>query len=527
MKILVSDKFSQEGLQILEQTEGITLNYQPGLSPDQLLAAIVDADALIVRSGTHLTEAVYQAANKLKVVGRAGVGTDNMDIEAANRKGVIVMHTPFGSTTTAAEHTLAMILALARQIPAACQSTKTGHWESDHFLGVEVAGKTLGVVGAGKIGRMVIEKARALKMHTIVYDPYLAMETVRMLGAEQVEREELLSRSDFLTFHTPLNADTANFIDAETLAMLKPGCRIINCATGGLIDELALAEAIETGQVAGAAIDVFSKEPPSADNPLLALEQVICTPHLRTATKDAQVNVTVQITRQVIDFLQRGIIVNAVNVPSISADLLATLRPYIDLAERLGSFQAQIYAKSLTEARLEFSGTVTNFPVEPLTMAALKGLLTPMVGPEVNYINAPHLARERQIRVTETRSQRTEGFASMIRMTVVGSKGEHSVCGALFGKQDFRIVRVDDCNVEGIPIGHMLVLFNEDRPGIIGFIGQVLGDANVNIAGMNLSRQAINGLAVSLINVDSRIPDEVMERLRAHPHIPDAYQIIL
>ncbi|PLX75504.1 MAG: phosphoglycerate dehydrogenase, partial [Desulfuromonas sp.] len=463
---------------------------------------------------------------QLKVVGRAGVGTENMDIEAANRKGVIIMHTPFGSTTTTAEHTIAMILALARQIPAASQSTKGGYWQSDRFVGIEVANKVVGIIGAGKIGRLVIERALALKMVPVVYDPYLAAETIRLLGAEQVDFDELLARADFITLHTPYNSDTANLLNAETLARTKPGCRIINCATGGLIDEQALADAIGSGQIAGAAIDVFSKEPPEPSNPLLALEQVICTPHLRTATRDAQVNVTVQVARQVLDFLQRGIIVNAVNVPSISADLLGTLRPYIDLAERLGAFQAQLHAKGLEEARLEFAGTVANFPIEPLSMAALKGLLTPMVGPEVNYINAPYLARERRIRVIETRSQSSGGFSSLISLTTVDSAGEHTVCGALFGRNDYRIVSVDGFNVEATPQGHLLVLVNEDRPGIIGFLGQVLGEADINIAGMNLSRQAINGLAVSLINVDSPVPEPVLERLRNHAHIRSARQIV-
>lgn len=527
MKVLVSDKFPAEGLQVLEKAAGIELDYQPGLSPEQLLQAILDADALIVRSGTHVNEEVFQAAQQLKVVGRAGVGTGNMDMEAANRKGVVIMHTPFGSTTTTAEHTIAMTLALARQIPRASHSTKSGHWETEKFLGVEIAGKTLGVIGAGKIGRLVIELASALKMKPIVYDPYLTEDTLRILGAEQVDFEELLLRSDFLSLHVPRNAETVNMLNNETLAKVKPGCHIINCATGGLIDEYALADAIKSGRVAGAAIDVFDKEPPQSGHPLLELEQVICTPHLRTATRDAQVNVTVQIASQVVEFLNKGIIVNAVNVPSISADLLATLRPYINLAERLGSFQAQLYGKGLKEVRLEYAGTVTNNPTEPLTNAALKGILAPMIGPEVNYINAPHLAKERGIRVSETRSQTNRGFSSMIRLTVVGAKGEHPICGAIFGEEDYRIVRVDGCNVEATPSGHILVLFNEDRPGIIGFIGQVLGEAEINIASMNLTRQSIDGQAVSLINIDSCIPDKTLEKLRAHPHIVAATQIVL
>ena len=527
MRVLVSDKFPTEGLQVLEQAEGIELDYQPGLTTEQLIEAVAEADALIVRSGTQVTEEVFQAANKLKVVGRAGVGTGNLDLDSANRKGVVIMHTPFGSTTTTAEHTIAMLFALARQIPAASQSTKSGQWDSEQFLGIEVAGKTLGVVGAGKIGRLVIERAIALKMKLLVYDPYLTEDVIRGLGAEQVDLDDLLARADFLTLHIPLNAETANTLNAETLAKVKPGCHIINCATGGLIDEAALAEAIIKGHIAGAAIDVFAKEPPQADNPLLGLDQVICTPHLRTATRDAQINVTVQAATQVVDFLNTGIITNAVNVPSISADLLATLRPHLDLAERLGSFQAQLYGKGLEEVRLEYAGTVNEHPTEPLTMAALKGVLKPMIGSEANFINAPHLAKERGIRVTETRSQTNRGFASMIRLEVVGTDGVHSICGAMFGEEDYRIVRVDGCNVEALPNGHILVLFNEDRPGIIGFVGQVLGEAGVNIAGMNLTRKSVDDQAISMINIDSCIPDETLEKLRAHQHIVAANQIVL
>lgn len=527
MRVLVSDKFPNEGLQLLEQAEGIELDYQPGLTAEQLLVAVATADALIVRSGTPVTEAVLMAAPQLKVVGRAGVGTGNLDLEAATRRGVVVMHTPFGSTTTTAEHTIAMVFALARQIPLANQSTKSGEWASERFLGIEISGKTIGVLGGGKIGRLVIERALALKMRPIVYDPYLTEDTVRRLGAELVDFEDFLTRSDFVTLHTPLNAETANILNSDTLSRVKPGCYIINCATGGLIDEIALAAAIKSGRVAGAAIDVFAKEPPEKGNPLLKLDQVICTPHLRTATRDAQVNVTVQVSRQVIDFLNKGVIVNAVNVPSISADLLATLRPHIELAERLGSFQAQLYGKGLEEVRLEYSGTVTQYPTEALTMAALKGILTPMVGPEANYINAKHLAKERHISIVETRSHTTRGFSSMIRVTVVGADGEHALCGAMFGQNDYRIVQVNGCFVEASPHGYILVLFNEDHPGIIGFIGQLLGEAGINIASMNLTRQSLDGQAVSLINIDSCIPDETLEKLRAHRHIVAANQIVL
>jgi D-3-phosphoglycerate dehydrogenase len=527
MKVLISDRFPAEGLAVFDQAEGLEVDYQPGLSAEQLLTAVVDADALVVRGGTLVNEAIFQAARRLKVVGRAGVGTDNMDLAAANRKGVVVMHSPFGSSTTTAEHTVALIMAMARQIAAASASTKSGHWESERFLGVELTGKTLGVVGAGKVGRLVVERALALKMQPIVHDPYLSADTIRMYGAEPVDFFELLERADFITLHIPLTVETANLLNADTLARVKPGCRIVNSAAGGLVDEQALAEAIRSGQVAAAAIDVFAKEPPDPDNPLLALDQVICTPHLRTATVDAQINVTVQVARQIVDFLQRGIIVNAVNVPSISVELLDTLRPYIALAECLGSFQAQLHGRELCEVRLEYAGTVTAIPTEPLTTAALKGLLTPMAGPEVNYVNAPYLANERGIRVIETKSPRSEGYSSMIRLTVNGADGEHFVCGALFGEEDYRIVRVDSYNVEAVPKGHILVLHNEDRPGMVGFIGQVLGQANVNIAMMNLTRHNVNGKAISLVNIDSRIPDAQLEELRTHPSILAVRQIEL
>ena len=527
MKVLVSDNFSAEGLRVFEDAHGIEVQYRPGISPADLLEAVSDVDALVVRSGTQVTEDVFQAAHHLKVIGRAGIGVENIDLAAANRKGVVVMTTPFGSTTTTAEHTIAMLLAMARQIPQASYSTKSGQWDKHRFLGVEVSGKTLGVIGAGKIGRLVIERALALKMQVIVYDPYLAAEMVHQIGAELVEFEELLGRADFITLHIPLNSETQDLLDADTLALAKPGCRIINCAIGGLLNESALAEAIRSGRIAGAALDVFAKEPPSPDNPLLALDQVICTPHLRAATIDAQVNVTVQMARQISDFLLKGVVVNALNVPSINSDLLAVIRPYLELSERLGSFAAQMYGRGLQSVTVEYAGEVTDHPTGTLTMALLKGLLTPMIGSMVNYINAPHLARERGIRVIEASSSVAEGYTNMIRLTVTGSTGEHSVCGALFGADDYRIVRVDGHHVEAVPEGHILCLYNDDRPGMVGFIGQLLADAGINIAMMNLSRRKIQGRAISLINVDSRIPESVLNHLRDNEHILEAVQVQL
>lgn len=527
MKVLVSDKFSMEGLKILENAKGLTVLYRPGMTEEELLAAVADVDALVVRGGTQVTEGVFQAAPRLKVVARAGIGVENLDMAAANAKGVVVMNTPFGSTSTMAEYTIALLLALARQIPRACAATKTGEWDSYKYLGVDIAGRTLGIIGAGKIGRMVVERAIALRMRVVVHDPYLSEDVARQLGAELVDFDELLARADFISLHVPLNLETEGLIGEEALSKIKPGCYLINCAVGRLIDEAALASALRDGRVAGAALDVFTNQPPGKDHPLLNLDQVICTPHMRAATRDAQVNVTVQTAHQIVDFLQKGIVVNALNVPPLNAEILSLIRPYIELAERLGMFQAQRCARGVKKVTVEYAGAVAGFPTEPLTMALLKGLLTPMIGSMVNFVNAPHRARERGIRVVEAKSSIAEGFANMIRLTVTGEDGEHSVCGAVFSPEDYRIVRVDDYHVEAIPNGHILILHNDDRPGVIGFIGQTLAKGNINIAMMNLSRRKIQGRAISLINVDSRIPEALLEELRGNEHILSAVQVQL
>ncbi len=527
MKVLIADKFAIEGQQVFEQADGIELAYHPGLSDAELLVEVADADALVVRGGTAVTEEVFAAAKQLKVVGRAGISIENMDLAAANRKGVIVMNTPFGSTTTTAEHTIAMLLALARNIPAADASIKAGRWEKERYLGTEISGKIIGVVGAGKIGRLVVERALGLKMQPIIYDPYLSEEAVQSMGAEQVDFDRLLAEADFITLHVPLNTETRHLLDAEAFEKIKPGCRVINCAMSGLIDDVALAAAIRSERVAGAALDIFDIEPLPKQNPLWQMDEVICTPHLRAATADAQINVTVQIAHQVVDFLQRGIIVNGTNVPSISADLLAEMRPYIELAEKLGAFQAQLHGRGLKKVTIEYAGEVTRFPVEQLTMAMLKGLLTPMYGSMVNYVNAPHLAQESGIEIVDMRSTATGGFETSLRLTVVDSEGEHSVDGVLFSADDYRIVAVDGYHVEAYPEGNILVICNQDAPGVIGTIGQVLSAAGVNIAMMNLSRRKIEGQAISLVNIDSPVSDEVLQQLQANDFILSAVQVCL
>ncbi len=528
MKVLVTDRLSAEGLRIFEETAGIEVVYLPGAERSELLKQLADAEALVVRAGTQVDEDLFAAAPKLRVVGRAGIGVENIDLAAANRKGVVVMNTPFGSATTSAEHAIAMLMTLARNIPAADRAVKGGRWAADGLTGVEISGKTLGVIGAGKIGRLVIERAAALKMRVLVYDPYLAGDVVGQLGGEQVDFETLLARSDFLTLHVPLNSETFQLIDEEALTRVRPGCRIINCAQGGLIDEAALARAIEDGRVAGAALDVFAKEPPADSNPLVCMDRVVCSPHIRSLSLDAQINIAVQVAHQVVDFLTRGIIVNALNVPSVSAELLPLIRPYLNLAERLGAFMSQLFSKGINKVTVEYAGDVTDFPTAPMTMALLKGLMAPRLGKTVNYVNAPHLVRDRGLPVVEVRNQSAEGYSNLIRLTVESESRCGSVAGALFNKSDMRIVRIDDYQLEAVPSGHLLVVHNSDRPGVIGFLGQMLAEADINIARLNLSRRTRpGGEAVSLITVDSPIPETVLERLRAHDCVLSAVQVSL
>lgn len=515
MKILVADRLSRAGLDILAASDTIELDYQPDLTEEQLLEAVSDVEGLVVRSGTRLTAAVFEKAQRLRVVGRAGIGAENVDLDAASRCGIVVMNTPFGSAITSAEHTIGMLVALARHIPQACAALKAGAWLKNEFLGVELAGKNLGIVGAGKIGRLVIERAMGLGMQPLVYDPYVSSETILQIGAEQVELTELLARADFISLHIPLNQETRNFVNAELLQQLKPGCRIINCAQGGLVDEDALLLALDSGQVAGAALDVFTHEPPPADHPLLKRDQVIVTPHLRAASADAQINIAVQIARQVLDFLQHDLIVNALNVPSVNAELLKALRPSLDLAERMGLFLAQYRSGHFRKVALEFSGTLTEYPLQFLTAAFLKGLLRPVLGEQVNDINAPHLARDHGIKVTETRVLNTDEFASAIQVSIEGDQGRHSLTGAIFGLQEFRLVKIDDHHVEAIPEGHLLVLKNLDYPGVIAKITGILAAAGVNISMFNLSRRRVEGKAVSLVGIDTPLSIEILQQVSA------------
>ncbi len=522
MKVLISDTFSAEGLAEFEQADDIELVYRPGIEADELLDLVTDVDALIVRGGTQVGTDVFDRAEKLRVVARAGIGVENINLNAANRRGVVVMNTPFGSTTTTAEHTLAMLFALARNIPQAHISTTAGNWNKDDFLGVELAGKTLGVIGAGKIGRLVVERARAMRMRILVHDPYLAEDIIRQMGAEPVELEQLLGEADFISLHIPLNAETEHLLNRKTLALCKPGSRIINCATGGLIDEEALVEAIREGRIAGAALDVFSQEPPG-NSPLLSLPQVICTPHLRAATRDAQINVTVQAARQVIAFLRHGEVRNALNVPSLSTEMLEELRPCIRLAEQLGLLLAQLCPEPLRRIRIDFAGEAARHPMAPMTCAALYGLMKSAVGSMVNYVNAPHLARERGIEITEAKISDSGGYSSLMRLSIETDHGSHSASGAFFGGQG-RIVGIDGYPVETTPDGPALILYNNDQPGVVGTLGQILGQAHVNIASMNLARG--ENRALSVIRIDTPVTDEIIQQMTDHPAVDRVVQVI-
>ncbi len=529
MKVLISDNFSQQGLEVLAAVDSIEVDYCPGVTAEQLRQRITSADALVVRGGTAVTAELLADAPKLKIIARAGIGLGNIDMNAATRHGIVVTNTPTGSTTTIAEHAIAMLLASARMIPQAYNSVRRGEWSSAPFRGAELRGKTLGVIGGGKIGRLVIEYARGLHMQVNLYDPYLSENIIQRLGACKVSFDELLTSADFISLHIPLNIETEQLLDAKAFARMKPGCRLINCALGGLVNETDMIAALQNGTLAAAALDTFATEPPTPDNPLLHMDNVIYTPHLRAATVDAQVNVTVQAARQVIDFLTTGVVHNSLNIPAISAELLESLRPYLRLGEGMGSFLAQQLNKQpFSNIAVNYCGEVLELQsTQPITLAILKGLLTPILGDRVNYVNAPHLARERGISVTETRRNVAEGFSNMIELRVSGAQGERSVRGAMFNNNEGRIIAVDGYSVEATPQGTILVVTNRDRPGVIALLGTLLAQANVNVAMMNLSRAQLNGTAMSLLTVDHRVPEATLEQLRRDDNILAAIQVEL
>jgi D-3-phosphoglycerate dehydrogenase len=473
-----------------------------------------------------VTADLIDRATNLRVVGRAGTGVDNIEVAAATRRGVVVMNAAAGNTITTAEHTMAMLLALARRIPQAVESTKSGHWEKTLFTGVELMGKTLGIIGLGRIGSAVATRARAFGMNVLAYDPYFTQEAARELDIEMAPLDDVLGHSDFITVHTPLTDETRGIINAAAIDKMKPGVRLINCARGGLIDERALAEAIRAGKVAGAALDVFETEPTPPHNPLLALDEVITTPHLGASTTEAQLGVATMIAEQVLDYLKRGTVRGAVNMPAVSAELLSAIGPYIALGEKIGQFQGQVFGHDLREVAIDYSGEVAEHDVKPITHAVLAGLLSPVIE-RVNMVNAAMIAEQRGIRVTESLSRRARDFASMIRVRTVTTERESEVGGALFGRRDARIVRINGFNLEAIPKGHMLFLFNHDQPGVLGRIATYIGDNRVNIGRLYLGRKKVGESALALIQIDQPMSDGVLSGLAALPGVISVKQVRL
>ncbi|MDT4969023.1 MAG: D-3-phosphoglycerate dehydrogenase / 2-oxoglutarate reductase [Acidobacteriota bacterium] len=529
LNILVADDVSESGLEPL-RLAAFHVEKKVGLTAEQLLESVKHCDGLIVRSETKVTPEVMDAATRLRVIGRAGVGVDNIDVPAATSRGIVVMNAPDGNTITTAEHTIALLVSLARQVPQANESLRKGRWDRKRFLGVELQGKTLGVIGLGRIGRVVANRARAFGMNIIAYDPFIAPEQARDLESELGTLDEVFARADFLTVHTPLTAETRGVINAHAFSKMKRGVRIINCARGGLVDENALLAAIKEGIVAGAALDVFEREPPPADHPLLALDQVIATPHLGASTAEAQEGVAFTVAEQMRDYLLTGALRGAVNIPALGAQELNVLQPYVQLAESLGRFQAQLSDDAVREVHLEYAGEIVDLDAAPVTRAFVAGLLRDMSA-RVNVVNAFVIAEERGIAVTAAYKRIGSDSAPAIRTRVRTSRGEQTVAGTLFEEMgrhaDGRITEINGFRLEAVPHGHMLVTRNHDVPGVIGRIGTILGEHHVNISRFHLGRRERGGEAMAVIETDAALGEEVVCALRAFEQVISAKQIEL
>jgi D-3-phosphoglycerate dehydrogenase / 2-oxoglutarate reductase len=520
-RVLISDALSPAAVQIFKD-RGVEVDFQPelGKDKDKLAEIIGNYDGLAIRSATKVTPKVLEKAAKLRVIGRAGIGVDNVDIPAATSKGIIVMNTPFGNSITTAEHAITLMLALARQIPQADISTQAGKWEKNRFMGVEITGKTLGIIGAGNIGSIVADRALGLRMRVVAYDPFLSPERARDIGVEKVELDDLLKRADFITLHTPLTEKTKNVLGAENIAKTKKGVRIVNCARGGLVDEAALRAALDSGHVAGAAFDVFSTEP-AKENPLFGHPNVVCTPHLGAATSEAQENVALQIAEQMSDYLLRGAISNAVNFPSITAEEAPKLRPFIELAEKLGSFAGQLTETGIKSVQVSYEGSVSQMKIKALTSAALAGLLRPMLG-TVNVVSAPVVAKERGIVIEEITREAAGDYESLIKITVTTERQTRSVAGTVFADGRPRIVNIKGIRMDAEFGPSMIYITNLDKPGFIGKFSGTLGDAGINIATFHVGREAPGGNAVALIEIDGELPDDVLAKVRALPQVQNA-----
>ncbi len=517
-RVLISDKLSPTAVQIFKD-RGLDVTYEPDLGKDKeaFLKAIPDYDGLAIRSATKVTAKVLEAATNLKVIGRAGIGVDNVEISAASAKGVIVMNTPFGNSITTAEHAIAMMFALARQIPSADASTQEGKWEKSKFMGVEMTGKTLGLIGCGNIGSIVADRALGLRMKVISFDPFLTPERAVDLGVEKVELDELLKRADVITLHVPLTDGTRNILSKENLAKTKKGVRIVNCARGGLVDEAALRDALDSGHVAGAAFDVFAEEP-ATENPLFGHPNVVATPHLGAATTEAQENVALQVAEQMSDYLMTGAVQNALNAPSITAEEAPRLKPFVDLAEKLGSFAGQLTETGLKGIRIEYEGEVAEMNLKALTSAIVAGVMRPLLA-DVNMVSAPIIARERGIRIEETRRAQEGAYENYIRLTIETERQSRSVAGTVFSDGRPRIIQIKGIGMDAGFAEDMLYVTNEDKPGFIGALGTLLGKAGVNIATFNLGRARPGEDAIALIEIDGAVPEAALADLAALPQV--------
>ena len=515
-KVLISDKMDPNAARIFE-ARGCDVDVITGETPEQLMARIGDYDGLAIRSSTKVTAEILEAATNLKVIGRAGIGVDNVDIPAASSKGVVVMNTPFGNSITTAEHAIALIMALARQIPAANARTQSGEWPKNDFMGVEVTHKTLGLIGAGNIGAIVASRALGLRMKVVAYDPFLTEERAVEMGVEKVDLEALIERADFITLHTPLTDETRNILNRERLGRTKKGVRIVNCARGGLIDEAALKELLDNGHIAGAALDVFATEP-AKDSPLFGTPGFICTPHLGASTTEAQVNVALQVAEQMADYLVNGGVTNALNMPSLSAEEAPKLKPYMALAEKLGSLVGQLAHGNLTRIGIEVEGAAAQLNIKPITGAVLAGLMK-RYSQSVNMVNAPFLAKERGLDVREIRREREGDYQTLVRVKVDTEQGERTVAGTLFGKTQPRLVDIFGIGIEADLTGDMLYVVNEDAPGFIGSIGSLLGKNGINIGTFHLGRREAGGEAVLLLSVDQPISQDVMKQICDTPGV--------
>ena len=526
MKILISDPLAKEGIDILKEAGKFQIDEKSNLTLEELKKEIKDYDAVIIRSGTKLTKDIIENADNLKVIGRAGIGVDNIDVNAASLKGIVVMNAPGGNTISTAEHTFSLLLALSRNIPQANMSLRENEWDRKKFMGTQVFGKTLGVIGMGRIGTEVAKRAVSFGMKVIAYDPYISDDKIKGLKIEIVDFDRLLAESDYISIHTPKTEETKHLISTKEFKKMKKGVRVINCARGGIIDEKALLNAIKETKVAGAALDVYEQTPPT-DNPLIKLDNVVATPHLGASTEEAQVSVAIDVAKQVKDALLNKVYKNAINLPSVEAEMLDVLQPYIDLSEKLGALQSQIVTGRIKTIEVRYSGEVSEYPLSPITVGLIKGILSPILEEPVNYVNAAVIAKERGINVVESKQSEIEEFSNLISVEVQTDKEKNEIAGTLFTRQDPRVVKINEFYVDAVPSGYMIITKNKDLPGIVGEIGTILGKNNINIAAMTFGRKKPGGEAITVLNIDTAVSEEVLTKIKSADNILDAKLIKL